>query len=411
MILTDDPRRLQTLALGALLVALILRLGWGIAIPVIPTSDGHAYDVFAQNIAQGFGYGWRPNDPSVLWPVGTSAIYAACFWLFGHNYAVIMLLQVIVGVAIVALAMSLAREWFDDKVAVTTGWILACWPLLIQFTTILASEMFFLLFVLLAFRLASLPGRSWSARVLLSGLALAAASYIRPTALLMSPLLFAKNAVKDRQWFKAGLACIGVLTVMIACILPWTARNWEVTQRFVLISSNGGENLWMGNNPSGSLSYMPPPTLDIANPADRDKYLRALAIDYIVQHPVDFVVRSVKKMVVLHDRETSGVGWNEDGIAQRAGQGLIAPLKLISSAYWWVILALAIYGMYAYVKNSGFFLLLTFPPIVTWAYFTAIHAVTVAGDRYHIPSIPFIAMIAAYALTTRWISKADRPKL
>jgi hypothetical protein len=33
-----------------------------------------------------------------------------------------------------------------------------------------------------------------------------------------------------------------------------------------------------------------------------------------------------------------------------------------------------------------------------WAYFIAIHSITVTGDRYHMPSIPFLAMLAAYGV-------------
>lgn len=393
------PQKLKVLALGALVAAFVFRLAWGIAIPIIPVSDSSAYDVFAQNIAQGFGYGWEPGRPSAYWPVGTSAIYAILFWLFGHDYTVVMLFQVVLGVGVVALAMSLAGRWFGEAVAVTTGWMLACWPLLIQYTTILASELYFLVFVMLAFWFAEMPGWKWPARALLSGVALAAASYVRPIALIMAPLLFMTDAVAKERRHGAVLACVLAMVAMVACILPWTIRNWQVFDRFVLVSTNGGANLWMGNNPKSNTGYMDLPELDHSNEADRDRFLAQRAREYIAQDPIAFLTRTARKVVALHDRESIGVSWNEKGIAQRLGQGLLLPLKLISSAYWWAILAAAIFGVFAFAKNAGFLALLTCPPVATWAYFTLVHAVTVAGDRYHVPSIPFIAMMAAYALT------------
>jgi len=36
---------------------------------------------------------------------------------------------------------------------------------------------------------------------------------------------------------------------------------------------------------------------------------------------------------------------------------------------------------------------------MAWGYFAFVHAVTVGADRYHFPSIPFIAMLAGCALT------------
>jgi len=39
------------------------------------------------------------------------------------------------------------------------------------------------------------------------------------------------------------------------------------------------------------------------------------------------------------------------------------------------------------------------PALMAWGYFAFVHAVTVGADRYHFPSIPFIAMLAGCALT------------
>lgn len=400
--------RLRRLYLLALLAAFSFRLLWGLAIPIIPVSDSSAYDVFARNLAQGNGYGWEPNQPTAYWPVGASAIYALLFRFLGHDYVVVMLFQVVVGVAVVALAMALARRWFGETVAVATGWILACWPLLIQYTTILASELFFLLFLLIAFWLASLPGRTWFARVLGSGVALAAASYVRPTALVMAPLLFLKDAVRREYRPTAVLACIVTVVVMMVCILPWTIRNWHVFDRVVLISTNGGANLWMGNNPKSDTGYMELPELNIANEAERDSVLGRHAREYIAQDPVAFLGRMVKKVIVLHARESIGVAWNAKGIALRVGEGMILPLKIISSGYWLAILGAAIYGIFCLGRRFGVLFLLTCPPIGVWAYFTLVHGVTVAGDRYHVPSIPFIAMIAAYAVSLRLTARRAR---
>lgn len=405
----DDPRqsRLRTLQLLALLTALALRLLWGIAIPIVPVSDGAAYEVFARNIAGGNGYGWEPNQPTAYWPVGAPAIYALMFRVFGHDYTAIMLLQVMVGVAVVALAMALTRNWFNGKVAVATGWILACWPLLIQYTTILASELFFLFFVLLAFWLALAPGRGWLARGLGSGIAIAAASYVRPTALIMAPLLFLWEANRHSERPRAVLACAVAMVTMAACILPWSIRNWQVFDRVVPISTNGGANLWMGNNPKAGTGYMELPALDIPNEAERDRFLGQQARRHIAQDPAAFFVRMIRKVIDLHARESIGVAWNAKGIARRTGEYMLTPLKLVSSAYWLMILGVAIYGVYAFARRFGLWLLLLCPPVAAWAYNSLVHAVTVAGDRYHVPSIPFIAMIAAYAICARWFPERN----
>lgn len=395
---SDQQKALGRAGLWVLLAALILRLVWGALVPVVPVSDSHAYDVFAQNIAQGLGYGWEAGRLTAYWPVGTSAIYALLYWVFGHNYTAVMLFQAGVGVAVVALCMSIAFRWFGYAVAIRTGWIMACWPLLIQYTTILASEQFFIFTILCAFWFASTPGREWVWKGVTTGITLAGASYIRPTALLMAPILFAREFFKDGRRVKSIMACMLAIVVMIALILPWSVRNLQVFDRFVLISTNGGANLWMGNNPATGTGYMALPELEIDNEADLNKELGRQAKEYILREPGAFVARMARRMVTLHDRETIGVVWNEKGLEGRFGDWVLSPLKLISTVYWWCMLGLAIAGIALMGREKGVIVLALSPPIMTWAYFALVHSVTVGGDRYHVPSIPFVALLSAYAL-------------
>jgi len=390
------------MALYAFAAAFLLRLLWLLAIPIVPVSDSHAYDVFARNMALGHGYGWEPGKPSAYWPVGTSAIYAAFYWLFGRSYTAIGLFQVAEGVAIVVIATSLARRWFNEQAAVATAWLLACWPLLIQYTTLLASELHFILFTLAAFWLAGIPARGVLLRSLSSGAALAAAGYVRPLALLMPPLLFLREGLERAQRKSALWGMVLCAVMMAACIAPWTLRNWQTLDRFVVISTNGGGNLWMGNNPEADTGYMTPPALGIDNEADVDRVLGQRAREYIFQDPIAFLKRSLKKLIVLHDRETIGITWNEGGILQRVGRGVLAPLKFLSSAYWWTALALAIWSLYLLAREGGMRRVLLCTPVLAWGYFTVVHSVTVAADRYHVPALPFIAILAAYAISQLW---------
>lgn len=395
----QDPAWLRRAGWSALLFAFLLRVGWALPVPVIPVSDSNAYDVFAQNIAAGYGFSWRPGELTAYWAVGTAAVYALIYSFFGHSYVPIVVLNIMVGLGTVALAMSLARRWLGPAPAVLTGWILAIWPLMIQFTTILASEMLFNFCVLAAFWMASMPGWKWLSRAVATGVVLAAAVYIRPVALLLAPLIFLQEALIQRRLASAVAACAVSCVVMIALILPWSFRNLDVFDRFVLVSTNAGTNFWMGNNPKTTGGYMPEPETGIANEADRDRHLNQKAWEYIGQEPLAFVARTLKKAVLLHDRESIGVAWNEKGLEQRFGSGVLMPLKLISNTYWWLMLACAGYGLILLLRQRTWLEFLTLPPLIAWVYYTAVHSITVIGDRYHIPSDPFIAMLAAYAIS------------
>jgi len=395
----QDPAWLRKSGWWALLIALILRVVWGIAVPVMPVSDSHAYDVFAQNIALGHGFGWEPGELTAYWAVGTAAVYGLLYSVFGHSYAAIVVFNVLIGVGTVALAMSLARRWQGSVPAILTGWLLALWPLLIQYTTILASEILFNFCVLMAFWLATMPGWKWFPRAVGTGIALAASSYVRPVALLIAPLAFLQEALLQGRLVKLIAACAVSCVIMIALILPWSLRNLHVFDRFVLVSTNAGANFWMGNNPDTNGGYMPLPEMDITNEAERDRYLNKQAWDYVRQEPMAFVGRTVKKAILLHDRESVGVAWNQKGLEQRFGPKILLPLKLISSLYWWLMLTGALTGTVFLVRRCGWLQALTLPPVTAWVYFTAVHSITVTGDRYHVPSIPFNAILAAYGIS------------
>lgn len=394
----SDPAFLRSAGLWVFFAAFILRAFWALSVPVIPLSDSNAYDVFAQNLAAGHCYCWKPGEPTAYWAVGTAALYAAVYAAFGHSYAAIAALNVLLGLGTVALGMSLARRWLGPLAAVLTGWMLALWPLMIEFTTILASEMLFNFCVLAAFWLASMPGWKWPVRALAAGIALAASVYVRPVALLLAPLAFLQEALVQRRPGRAFAACALACVVMLALILPWSLRNLQVFDRFVLVSTNAGANFWMGNNPDTNGGYMPLPETGILNEAELDRHLNQKAWEYIRQEPWAFVARSLQKALLLHERESIGVSWNEEGLERSFGRGVLLPLKILSLAYWWLMLAGAAYGLVLLLRQRPWLEFLSLPPLTAWAYYTAVHGITVTGDRYHVPSDPFIAMLAAYAL-------------
>ena len=99
-----DPARWRRLAFAIVCVAICVRAIWAMAVPVVPVSDSVAYDTFASNLANGDGYGWRPESPTAYWPVGTSAMYALLYAMFGHVYWPIVFFNIVLGVGIVALS-------------------------------------------------------------------------------------------------------------------------------------------------------------------------------------------------------------------------------------------------------------------------------------------------------------------
>lgn len=389
------PALLVILTLG-----LILRVGWALIVPVEPISDAEAYHVFATNISQHGVYGWTPDKPGAYWAVGTSAIIAALYAVFGVDFGPVVVLNIVVSMAVIWQVAQLARHWFGDRAGLLAAGLIAFWPSLILYVTVLASEVFFLFFVLGGALAFLRPWRQVWLGILVSGLFWAVAVYVRPIALFL-PLVFGFALIVRGARFKSTFIKVVVtMLVMAIAIAPWTARNYQVFGKPVLISTNFGPNFWMGNNPETRGFYMPlPDRARGLSETDRAAMLQSEAMDYIRAEPLAFLTRTAIKFLRLHERETVAVHMNMPGIERSFGSGTVLWLKVLTTGYWSLILALSLVGLVLLARRIGLFGMLLHPATLYWLYVSAIHAIIVIGDRYHFPAIPIIAVLAALSLS------------
>ena len=390
---TPGLARVITVSVAA---TLLLRIAWAAIVPLEPISDSAAYFSFASTIASGGGYGWEPNEPTAYWAVGPSAIYAAFFMVFGAGKFAVVLANLLFAVLGSACAVVLAERWFGRRAAWAAGVLFALWPTMIMFTTTLNSEQMFVS-LLLASLVITDPCRegSWK-RAAFVGPVVAAMALVRPTGLLIPAVIAGTRVLRGRGRVRPIGQGLLATAVMLACIAPWTVRNYRVFDEFVLISTNGGPNFWMGNNPETTGHYMPLPEDVSALPeTERADILKSRALDYIRAEPVAFVSRSATKMLQQHTTETIAVGWNGPALPDRFGDWVISPLKAASRGLWLATLAGAAVGFVMIVRSRGFWLGLTHPCVVLWGYFATVHAVTVIQDRYHLQWSPVVMLLAA----------------
>lgn len=384
-----------------LLIGMGLRVLWASAIPVLPVSDSFAYHQFARTLVDHGVYGWSALEPSAYWAIGTSALVAFTY-LFTDSYVGVVILNLIAGFMILTLTHHLAERWFGPRSALLAMAIVAFWPNLIFFTTILSSELFFIAMTLAGLFFWQRPTGNPMANLILAGLVWGLTAYIRPVILLVPVALALVNLVRGPRRFTvtAMEAGIAVLLIMLVA-MPWTMRNQQVFGKPVMISTNFGPNLWMGNNPASNGGYMPlPPEVRTMSEIERSDYLKNQAKQFITENPGAAVRLLGMKLVRLNIRETIGVAWNEDHLRTLTGDTGVQVAKLIATGYWYLLLAGALIGTavigWRQRVSAAFFN----PPVALWGYFTTLHVVVVADDRYHIPSSPFIATLAAVALNS-----------
>lgn len=399
----------RVLSLPALLaLALVLRLIWVLLIPVDPVSDAAAYEIFARNLAEHGVFGFTPDEPGAYWAVGTPALYAGAYLVFGNWSLAVIVVNLLSSLIVVWGLWDLGRRWFGETEGRVAALLFALWPMPIQFVTTLASEVHFMAMTVAALmawdRAKGLSTPRFWLFAALAGVALGAASYLRPIALLIPAALAIAAVLRSpRTSFGPIVKAVVATTLIFAVVAPWSARNERVFGEPVFMSTNFWANFWMGNHPGTNGEYAPlPPEADGLDEISRAHFMKQLALEDLKADPTGFVIRTVWKAVRLHQRETIGVVWNENGVRALAGDAGVKGLKLISTAWWYAMLAAALAGMVLMIWRRGAWATLLSEPVWLWLYFTAIHAIIVVGDRYHMPAVPMIALLAGMALATPW---------
>lgn len=379
-----------------LLLALALRAGWALVFASYPVSDAHAYQQLARQLARGGYYGFD-GTPYTYWPVGYPFFLSVEMRLLGAETRLLTAVEVLLGTGVVALAMLLCAQWSRSPRAVwLTGLILAVYPTHVQFASITSSESLFTVLLLSAFccwgNLQAPPFR----RAFSAGLLLGLATYVRPVALPLASALFIGHWLKWRQPRSTCVPAVVMLAAALVVLAPWMYRNYRVYGRFVMVSTNGGMCLYFGNNPDapGACQELVYPRDFRGNDAERDEYCRTRAMAYIRSDLMGFIERSLRKAIIMWERDTIGIAWNP-GIELVLGVRGALALKVLNQAFWIAFLCLCAVAVPWLWRKEGHVAVAGSPCLWACLILTLLHGVTYSQDRYHYACVPLLALLVA----------------
>lgn len=101
--------------------------------------------------------------------------------------------------------------------------------------------------------------------LLLSGGLLGFASLVQPSLQLFPLVLLAADLLHPRPVNLTLMRLAWIITGMLLVISPWTLRNYQVFNEFVLISTNAGSNLYRANNPLATGGYSERGEIDLSD--------------------------------------------------------------------------------------------------------------------------------------------------
>lgn len=191
-----------------------------------------------------------------------SYVLAAVFAVFGEHFLPVVILQFCLGLFGAWLTWRLARDLFGPLAALLTLALTAFYGMALAYEGQVLDASFSMLLppaFLLVLHRASGAERLW--RWAAAGAILGLFAWTRPNMLLVAPFLaawaFLMPDKASRRWKAATAAAL--LAGVAAGVLPVTVRNWVQTGTPTLLTSHGGINFFIGNNPAATGFLTPPP--------------------------------------------------------------------------------------------------------------------------------------------------------
>ena len=391
-------------ALGLRLMPVFLTTDTGIAL-----DDMFQYDALAESIMEGRGYTWYGGIPTAfrapLYPLFLALIY----FLFGHQFVVVRIVQVAIGAFLPLVVYFLGRRVFDRRAGQIACWVMVFYPMFLLYPLALVTEnLFFLLVPLMT--LCLLKGVDTSRRLyhllsgLLLGLAILTRSVISGFVLLVLPWLWCYTSGKREALKSWGLILLPVAMLTI----PWSIRNTLLYGQFVFVESSMGFNFYLGYHPDGTGTFDSPiavdfvegiggfnaPDLETEKLVHNEGMERGLA--FIEEDPPRAVWLLVSKLshFLRLDKKAALFFYSNNFLGELSPLILLLAL-LVLCLPWVAVLLLSVVGMsFSQISKDKVLIYLLF------SYFIGIHMLIMAEPRFHLVLVPFLAIFAVQGART-----------
>jgi 4-amino-4-deoxy-L-arabinose transferase-like glycosyltransferase len=419
--------RIYIIALIIRLIPVFLARGLGIGL-----DDMFQYDMLARSIVSGNGFRWYAQDDlnqlaafvnfdlssvkeydpirgiptsfrAPLYPTFLAVVYFFNGTNFSRFFAARLAQAIFLGAPLAPITYWVAKKLFSplrvgegrgvrsERAARISGWIVACYPMLLIYPLGLGTENPFFLLLLTSFLLfLTSIEKPTTSYFLLSGF------FLGLTALTRSVILPFVGLAILWAWFilkqKRGAMLIAVAFTLT--IAPWIIRNSLLHSKLTGIETSMGYNLYLGYHPQGNGSFIFGPSLDlltILDDAERDRIGIQKAIEFITADPERFIPLAInrlafffglEKRVLMYFYSNNIIGYIPLPLLLTISAILLLPFVIISIS--------AAFGL-AYFRWKPEHLLLG----LLFISYTLPHVLILSEDRFHLALVPYIAILAS----------------
>lgn len=394
-----------------LCVAAVLRIGSIFILHNYRTPNTWEFGEIAHVIMADHGYTTVFSDgvrvPSAYMPPLYPYLLTGLWSTLGESsrtYLMLELVQALLGVLLVFFIYRLAALLFSPRGASMAAGVAAVWPAFVYLCNEFHSiNVYIVLGVAAVYHLVRYIEVSRSGRdAIYLGLYMGALFYCRAEAgfLLALYALILVWRCGTKSLLHAAVTCV----IALACISPWTIRNYRVFGHPVLVTTSGGVNLWVGHNSHAignstwdALYGTPDQRRKLGLLTGRrdtevllDQQAAEFAIDFAQSHPQQEAQLLVRKafLFLIFDPE------------HRKGSHI---------AYWGPSLLLLSVSLYGACLHRRQLFTKDLPVTATIAFAFFLSLVVFVVPRYRIAIDPFLVVFAANAIVS-WLDQRKKSK-
>jgi len=357
-------------------------------------TDMVTYDNQAQDILKGKHP--APYYYGPLYPYFLSLIYL----IFGHNLYIPRLIQMVIGVFTCFFIFLVAKRVFGRAVAIISLGLSCFYDMFIIHEGLLLLEALatFLNIVLIFFLIKFQETRKLK-DIILSGIFLALSALSRASILLFLPFVFIWMLAffKKRAFFYFFVFS----TTAFIFISPATIMNYIATKKFILISTSGPINFWIGNNEKADGTY-----LAVPHPKRLEKRLKEIGDRAYIEDVIRFIKEKPKEFIKLTLRKFF-LFWGAFEVANNMNYNQIKGWSSIMKYPFFIgfgtIAPLALFGIFLSLRNRKTLLLNLF----VLSFMGGMVAMFVLG-RYRINFLPILIIFAGYSIL--WLYERVKEK-
>lgn len=405
-------------ALVILIAGALARIWWLTEVNTQPQTDFAWYLQRATELSHALGYR-TDQGHTAYWPPGFPLALAAIFKLTGPSLVAAKVFNATLTLLCALLTASIVRRLIGSRtLSLVAGLLVALSPGMIAYSGIIASEPLYTFLTLAALQ-SVLWAQSYT-RWGWAGFLVGLATLVRPQAVLL-PLALASAPQPTTDYRKPKLHIAVLLCGIIALttITPWIVRTYRTHGHLVFISTNGGDNLWIGHNQEATGNYQTPPGIpqSPSTEINNDRTTRALAIQEIRSNPARSLSLIPAKLSFTFNNPTDIPYWSFQTDPNKQitpgmdkNRELFLAARQYTNTYTAILLWAALIGtIFGLITPSGRFLVrIALPQILLTA---VIVAIFFGNGRFALPTIPFqvILAIAGLASIREWVGRHTPP--